>query len=402
MSSATATTASASRSIAAHLPPGMSTSPGEQRGDHHEARRDRPHQRLPVRMQNCDRLLAHRERAVMTHEDMVGPRPPEGRACRDIPARAARTSRSNSPGADVDDVARRDGRDRQLPGPLRDQQPAARRRCQWRRRSARRPSGSSTRTVRPRVAHSARYASSRPDRSGSGSARNAAYQRSSSVEHASSRSSRDTVAPSASSEVARRGRTAETGSSLRRGGDVEAGADHHRRPVGRLLGEDARQLAVADQHVVRPLEHRVDARSPTARRTPPRPRSAASASRAAPRARSRAAAARRRSATRQARSTRTGRACRAPRSAPPRRAPAPRDWPGPRRPARAGRRWSSRCSPRRRAPSTCHGGGEAEPAHRSGYRPLPSSPGSVRGRSVAASRRSRCAAGGSPCPCSPP
>ena len=46
---------------------------------------------------------------------------------------------------------------------------------------------------------------------------------------------------------------------FRGGRHVDAGANHYRRAIWRLLGQDARELAVPDQDVVRPLEHRADA-----------------------------------------------------------------------------------------------------------------------------------------------
>jgi hypothetical protein len=46
---------------------------------------------------------------------------------------------------------------------------------------------------------------------------------------------------------------------LRGGRHVDAGANYYRRAIRRLLGQDARELAVPDQDVVRPLEHRADA-----------------------------------------------------------------------------------------------------------------------------------------------
>ena len=252
-----------------------------------------------------------------------------------------------------------------------------------------RPSGSSARTGWPRVAHSATVLR---EQAGPGRVRVRPERGVPALELAEHRGEQLLPCHRGALGEQRGGRQAgrRHGQRLRGSRDVEADADHHRRLVRRLLGEDARQLALADQDVVRPLEHRVDAaHRPDGghHRDPGKQRQPAAPVRAAP---SPAAAARRTSAPHRARSTRTGRAGPAPPSAPPRRAPGPRGRPARRRPARAGRRWSSRWTPPRQAGVHMPlGAGRRSPQPFGGLVTWPS-------------RRSRSAAGGSPCPCSPP
>ena len=379
--------ASAARSTAAALPPGMSTRPPAARrppGVQHY----RPDQRLPVRVQDCDdRSLSASQVPV---PDIIGP---------DIVSRpTAKTASRQAGPADVDDVAGGDREDARA------------------RATSRRPSGSMSAAIpvtTPAAGqlhadcpgraspHSDGTASSRPIRCGSGSGLRVLYhcpkaRRISMRQHVPLRPA--PPRPAATSAAARPGRPA----ARLVGGDVEADADDHRVPLGRCSARIPASLrpptSTSFGHLRRASSaghgpHGGGDRDPGEQRQPAAPRRRAPLGPQQDRERQR----------------RAGHA----RPGPAQPAAAgglllgdehlPRRDARPRPPAPAGRRWSSRSPARLRAAATCHG-------TLAGSSPLPFcgppclvAPSRVRVPGPAtASRRSRCASGGSPCPCSPP
>ena len=301
--------------------------------------------------------------------------------------------------ADVDDVARRD-RHRRLARLLRDEQPAA-------GVDAR---GGARQHAADRQLDPDRLAEGRAQRdgmrragrcrAGSGSARKAAYQRSSWRSIASSSASRATSAPSTSSDVAGRP-VGDTGSASAGVATLRPMPITTADSSGDCSARMPASLRSPDQDVVRPLERARRRRSRTARRTRPRPRSAAAASRAG------RGGTERRPQQHRERQRRAGQRSTQDRPSRPRPAvcsSATSTWPSARRRGGpreqvgvggAGRpRPRATSTGRRRRPEHCHLG---RPAPRAA--PASSAPAA---RSAPISRRWRCAAGGSPCPCSRP